>query len=64
MLAVHILISLKYRTYAVGALVGGLEGECPPRDLFFACSGRLYRPEQAKNEDLRGRQAAARTPTA
>jgi hypothetical protein len=24
-----------YWTYAVGALMGGLEGECPPKELSF-----------------------------
>jgi hypothetical protein len=55
-------IAFIYKTYAVGALLGGLEGECPPKELFFSHSIRGFAADRVGNREFWGRLAAPEDP--
>ena len=50
------------RTYAVGVLMGGLEGACPPRSARCGPRAAALPPHVAHNRGFRGRRAAPAPP--
>jgi hypothetical protein len=45
-------IPVSNRTYAVGAFMGGLEGECPPKNLSFPAVSAAKPPIQREIRDI------------